>query len=95
MRNKDTDICVISITDIDYDIEDGEENDLPDTLTLKIPFSKLLEKGIAGRDLKENTQIDRTKLSEMVGDFITEETEYCHTGFCFDYSFLPVNKVGK
>ena len=95
MRNKDTDILKVKITEIDYDIEDGEENDLPDTLTMEVPLTRLLAEDIAGRDVKGNIHINREKLSEMASDFISNETGWCHTGFNLTYAFLPVNKVGK
>ncbi len=84
---KPNELMKVSITDINWDIDEGEEK--PDNLdsNMNVTFTpadliECLEKG--DRDYIVNDNL----LSEFLGDYISDTTGFCHNGFNYTYKIV-------
>lgn len=73
--SKNTEELVFVVTDIEWDT-DGENDDLP--TTINVPIRELL---YDGEDLDD---VSIEELKERVGDYISDETGFCHFGFTIE-----------
>lgn len=72
------------VTDIEWDTddEDFDESSEDDILelptTMEVPIEALLEEG----ETEDN--VDDDDLEERIGDYLSDQTGFCHYGFSFE-----------
>lgn len=83
-----TDFLKVNITDINWDIDDGEEkpSDLKSEMNVLFKINDVvecLENNDSG-DYKVNDEA----LSDFLSDYISDTTGFCHDGFNYTYEIL-------
>ena len=86
----------VSVSDIDYDFDemDYEEieqvkSKLPTFMNLEYSADELLDYAVLSQD-DNSTEwiINRDALEELISDYITNRTDFCHNGFRFMFSIV-------
>ena len=87
----------VYVFDIDYDF-DGMDDDeieqakseLPTDGNIKYSADELFNYGILYKDDNNSTEwiIDNYALEELISDYITNSTDFCHNGFRFSFSIV-------
>ena len=83
-----TDFLKVNITDINWDIDDGEEkpSDLKSEMNVLFKINDVvecLENNDSG-DYKVNDEA----LSDFLSDYISDTAGFCHNGFNYTYEIL-------